>query len=85
MRRDVETVLADLESLMGDARDALDASTDTGRLILVHLANARECLRQAVDSRASIPPGTYDANQPARRTATGHFREARRLVAEIKK
>lgn len=82
-RSDPADVLADLQELLGRARD-LPGSDDT-KLLLVYLENARELLLRACrGERHSMPPGAYEANQPARRTATERFQEARRILGAIK-
>lgn len=85
-RKDPAAILADLECLISDTRDALDASDEASRLSLVHLANARECIRRVVEppSRPSWPVGVWEENQPKRRTATESFRESRRILKGIK-
>lgn len=84
-RHDVSSLLEDLENLISDARDALVSGSESDRLTLVHLANARESLRKVVDSsmvRDSMPP-LLASNQPTRTTAAEHFRRARELVAPL--
>ena len=84
-RQDPAAILADLELLINDTRDALTFGTETERLTLIHLANARECLRKVVDpDRDSLPPGAFGTNQAARVTATGRFRNAREILKGIK-
>lgn len=87
-RQDPARILADLEALISDTRDCL--RTERDRLALVHLANARECLRQVVERQASetdnerpsVPPSLLDSNTPKRKTATDHFRKAREHTSE---
>lgn len=87
-RSDPARILADLEALISDTRDCLRSEGD--RIALVHLANARECLRQVVEretsytdnERPSYPPGLFEENQHTRKTATEHFRKAREHTSE---
>lgn len=87
-RTDVVSLLSDLEELIGVTRDALDAADEGSRLTLVHLANARECLRKVVESyepdRPSCPPSLWGSNQQGRRTATERFQAARKILKGIK-
>lgn len=83
-RTDPSRILADLEALISDTRDCLDASHEPNRLTLVHLANARECLRKVVESREerqTMPP-LFESNNRTRRTAQEHFRKAREHTSE---
>lgn len=80
-RRDLPTLLADLDDLLSRAKDA-----DVPQVTLDALHRARLALyldSQAPD-RESVPP-LFETNQPARRTAVEHFRAARALVKGIAK
>ncbi len=80
-RRSLPELLADLDDLTLRSRDA-GVTPD----ILTHLARARDALYllSQLPERDSVPP-LFESNQPARRTANEHFRNASKLMKGILK
>lgn len=79
-RRDLPTLLADLDDLCLRAKDA-----GVTPALLHTLGQARDqlWLLSQLPERESVPP-LFEANQHERRTAIEHFRRARELVKDIK-
>jgi hypothetical protein len=79
-RRDLPTLLADLDDLCLRAKDA-----GVTPALLHTLGQARDqlWLLSQLPERESVPP-LLEANQPARTAATIAFRAARKILADLK-
>ncbi len=79
-RRDIPSILADLDDVALRAKDAGITPE-----VMTHLGRARDALYllSQLPERESCPP-LYESNQPVRTAATIAFRRARKLLEEVK-
>lgn len=75
-RRDLPTLLADLDDLMGRAKDA---GVPQPTLDALHRARLALYLDSQASERESLPP-LFEANQPVRNAATEAFRNTRKIL-----
>lgn len=79
-RRDLPTLLADLDDLMGRAKDA---GVPQVTLDALHRARLALYLDSQGTERESVPP-LFEANQPKRNAANEAFRNVRKILKDIR-